>query len=131
MGHHKCLNCKRKVSITNAKNIKCKRCKQFYHQNCLRILPRYRMEQYGFRHKIVFNPNWVCDACILNELPFYNISDSQVRSMIPKFILPSCEVLNDKFLTVNQDDGENIDDFQFDFKKNETKYSNSMDLKKS
>ena len=130
MGQHKCLNCKKKASITNIKNLQCKNCNQFYHLKCVRTLPPICLQKCGsFRYKVARNPNWVCEACVLNELPFYNISNSQVKSLIPKFILPSCDVLNSQFLTENQDECENKADFQFAYTTNETKYSYSTDLK--
>ena len=130
MGQDKCPHCKRKIGIKNLKNLQCKNCCNYFHPKCVKKIPPICMQKCGsFRYKVIRNLNWVCEACILSELPFYNISNSQVKSLIPKFVLPSCDVLNDEFVPENQEEYENEYDFQFTYSSNETKYSYSRDLK--
>ena len=78
----------------------------------------------SFRYKIVRNKNWSCEGCDLSTLPFYDVSNSQIRKELPKIQrnLPSCEELNNLFVNVEQNDDVNDRDFDSTYYSPETKY---------
>ena len=129
---HCCLSCKRQISITNLRNFQCKVCKRFCHPNCAKKVPRFCIKPKGQPGFTVVrncrnNPNWQCDSCILRELPFYDISDSQIKEMVirQKRVLPSCEDLNSLFSN-EADDYEN--DTNQAYFLNQCKYITSSDI---
>ena len=63
----------------------------------------------------------------MKELPFFNISDFQLKDLIPKFIMPSCKVLNENFVLEKDDEIEN-DEFSYTF--NKAVYTYSKDIEK-
>jgi hypothetical protein len=126
----KCLHCKRKVSISNLKNLQCKKCRKFCHPKCAKSWPLIRLKKCKQnRYKVVRSQNWQCEACILGELPFFDISNSQVRALIPKFILPSRDVLNDKFVNIENDNDICEENLDFTYLSCQTKYLYSKDLR--
>ena len=125
---HCCLLCRRKISSINLKNLQCKICEGLCHPKCARELPPIRLKKSGrFRYKVVRNPNWQCECCRLKELPFYDVSNSQIKEMVVRQdrILPSCEDLNSLF-SIERYDRENSKD-QMNFL-NESKYVCSSNI---
>ena len=121
----KCLNCNRKAVKTNVKNLVCKKCKKICHQNCAKFQPSFYIKKIGFRHKVIRN-DWYCEICNLAELPCANISDSQIRNMIPaneKTRIPSPQELNGLFVN---DKVDNDEDFYYN--SNNSKYMYTQDL---
>ena len=100
---------------------------------CVKTLPPLCLKKIGnYRFKIVQNQNWTCEACILKELPFYQISTAQITSMVPKFVLPHIDKLNDLFVN-DQRDNEHDDvgddgEFQLTHFSHNTKYKYSNDV---
>ena len=127
---NKCLDCNRKISITNLRNLNCKVCKKVYDPKCVKYLPPICVKRSGnFRFKIIQNRNWVCEACFLAELPFYEISTSQIKDLIPRFVLPPPDVSNQKFVEENSEN--EIDDIiENNFFTSKTKYAHSKDISK-
>ena len=120
----KCLHCKRKVSISNLKNLQCKKCCKFCHPKCAKSLPQIRLKKCKQNsYKIIRSQNWECEACILAELPFFDISNSQIIKLkssndVPK--IPSAVELNNLF--VNQTDEEENENLEFSYHLNKTRY---------
>ena len=124
----KCLDFREKISATNQRNLICKVCKKFCHPKCVKYLPPICVERCGnFRSKIVRNKKWICEPCILAELPFYGIPKSQITALIPRFILPSPDVLNDNFVNENIEN-ESDDDMELTCFSSKTKYLYSKDI---
>ena len=111
------------------KNLQCKVCKRYCHPKCAKTAPPITLKKFGVhRYKIVRSRNWECEACILNVLPFYDISNSQIKSLIPKFILPTPGLLNDKF--VNEKNDSDKEDLDFTYFTHKTEYAYSKDIVK-
>ena len=98
-----------------------------------KITATYNFAKNGsFRYNIVRNKNWSCEGCDLSTLPFYDVSNSQIRKELPKIQrnLPSCEELNNLFVNVEQNDDVNDRDFDSTYYSPETKYIYSKDVGK-
>ena len=111
---HSCIGCNRKISALNLKNLQCRTCNRYCHPNCARHCPSICLQRSGnFRYKIIRNKNWQCESCKLSELPFFHISDSQIKNMYSKPIpineptLPSCQELNELFVNNSEISDEN------------------------
>ena len=104
-------------------------CNRVCHPKCTRSLPPICIEKDGnFRYRIIRNRNWKCDRCIIRQLPFSNLSRTQVREMreVPNRILPSADDLNSLFVNENQ---ENDDEFEIStYFSKKTKYMNSQNV---
>ena len=126
-----CRNCNSRISHTNKRNLKCKRCLNYFHPKCIRFLPPLRVKKNGrHRYEIVRNCDWVCDFCTLSELPYTNVTDLQLRESSvffcnesKKTTLPSADQMNDIFVSnesAGGDDYENTTYFS-----NKTRYIQS------
>ena len=126
--HEKCLFCNRRASILNLKNLQCSECKKLCHPKCTRNIPPICIKKDGnFRYKIIRNKNWKCDRCNLRQLPFSNLSRTQVRLMREgrNWLLSSVDDLNDLFVNENP---ENDDEFEFTYFSKKTQYKNSQNV---
>ena len=129
MRGEKCLVCNRKVSISNLRNYQCKTCKKYCHPKCARTQPPPCLQKCGaFRYRIIRSSKWECETCILRELPFWDLLNYQVKALNPRFILPCCDELNDKFIHEKNDENVCGDDFEFTYLSNQTNYSYSNDI---
>ena len=111
---HSCLICNKKISPINLKNFQCCICSRYCHPKCARYCPPICLKMSGnYRFKIVRNKKWKCESCVLSELPFFDLSDSQIIELVPKkgvqnnLSLPSCQQLNDLFVNESNDDESN------------------------
>ena len=68
------------------------------------------------------------ETCILQVLPFWDLLNYQVKALNPKFILPSCDELNDKFIYEKNDENVSGDDFKFTYFSYQTNYSYSNNI---
>ena len=134
---HSCLICNKKVSPINLKNFQCCICSRYCHPKCARYCPPICLKMSGnYRFKIVRNKKWKCESCVLSELPFFDLSDSQIIELVPKkgvkndLSLPSCHQLNDLFVIESNDDESNNNELNCDLsdKTNDTIYTYSSDV---
>ena len=134
---HSCIGCNRKISALNLKNLQCRTCNRYCHPNCARHCPSICLQRSGnFRYKIIRNKNWQCESCKLSELPFFHISDSQIKNMYSKPIpineptLPSCQELNELFVNNSEISDENDTGLEIELPSisNEYRYLYSADV---
>ena len=135
MGHN-CFECYRKVSPQNLRNLQCNKCDRYFHPNCVRDCPPKCLKKISnFRYKVIRNKKWRCEACVLSELPFYSVSESQikdlfitVKTVFSNSNFPSCDQLNDLFGIETNDESENNDLFELPNTYNDTRYHYSSNL---
>ena len=130
-----CLECSRKVSPLNLQNLQCNRCDRYFHPKCIRGCPPKCLKRISnFRYKVIRNKKWQCEPCVLSELPFYNISETQIKDLVKTetmrndYSFPSCEQLNDLFGVDNNEENESNDLFDLPAVCNDTKYCYSSNL---
>ena len=125
MGHF-CKNCKKRIDITNLRNLCCRNCKNFFHPKCVKVMPPLKLKRRGLRFQVIRNENFECENCVLQQLPFYDMANSQLLDMIPKSqnVFPSANELNDLFLEETRCE----DDFEIQSYSNECKYFSSHDM---
>ena len=133
---YSCLRCSRKISPLNLRNLQCKTCKQFCHPKCARYCPPVCLKRIRNRYKVVRNNKWQCEFCVLQELPFYNIPDSQFSTLAYKQDqkrephIPSCQELNELFLTNGDEVGvENDNELSSSYINHDSKYIYSSDIR--
>ena len=133
---YSCLECHRKISSQNPINLQCSSCNQFCHPKCALYCPPLRLKKSGnYRYKRVRNKNWQCESCVLRELPFYDVSDSQLITIATKQVqkneasLPSCDELNNLFVVHEDDiDTENVNELNPSSIVNDARYMYSSDV---
>ena len=128
-----CKVCNRRISSLNTRNLKCQDCSHYFHPNCSRFLPPICVRRNGkYRYKVVRNQTWVCDYCTLSRLPFYDLTDLQLREICvnqtndrKRVSLPSANQMNSMFVnTVSEKDNE----FDSSYFSNKAKYLETSDI---